>query len=91
MNKTLIKKIVLVVMMIAILAFFTGCTISSSNMDLGVSQLGGALRTIFNGVVNGVVTVVVGLFEGIWQFIVGLFNIIIGAVAWLVEFIVGLF
>ena len=91
MNKTLIKKIVLVVMMIAILAFFTGCTISSSNMDLGVAQLGGALRTIFNGIVNGVVTVVVGLFEGIWQFIVGLFNIIIGAGAWLVEFIVGLF
>ncbi len=91
MNKRLISKIVLIAMMLAVVTFFTACTFSSSNMDLGVSQLGSGIRMVFDGLVNGVVTVVVGVFEGLWQFIIGLFNIIIGAIAWVVEFIVGLF
>lgn len=91
MNRKLASKIILVVMMISILTFFTGCTFASSNMDTGVSQLGDGIRMVFNGLVDGVVTVVVGIFEGLWIFITGLFNIIIGAIAWVVELIVGLF
>ena len=91
MNKRLVSKIVLITMMLAVVTFFTACTFSSSNMGLGVSQLGAGIRMVFDGLVNGVVTVVVGIFEGLWQFIVGLFNIIIGAIAWVVELIVGLF
>lgn len=90
-NRKMIAKIALVIMMIAVLTFFTGCTFSSSNIDLGVSQLGSGIRMVFDGVVNGVVLAVRSLFEGIWEFIVGLFNIIIGAIAWVWEFIVGLF
>ena len=78
-------------MMIAVLTFFTGCTFSSSNIDVGVYQLGHAFRIVFDSVVNGVVMAVRGLFEGIWELIMGLFNILIGAVAWVWEFIVGLF
>lgn len=91
MNKKLVSKILLVIMMVGIVTFFTGCSVTSGNMNVGVSMLGDAVRMIFNGLVNGVVTLVVGVFEGIWQIIVGLFNIIIGAVAWVVELIVGLF
>ena len=91
MNKKSVSRILLLIMMVAVLTFFTGCSVSSGNMDIGVSQLGDAIRMIFNGLVNGVVMVIVGIFEGLWQFIVGLFNIIIGAVAWVVELIVGLF
>ncbi|MBQ9978697.1 MAG: hypothetical protein IJP20_02765 [Clostridia bacterium] len=91
MNKRLITKLSLVLMMIAVLTFFTACTFASSNIDLGVAQLGDGIRTVFDSLVNGVVAVVRGVFEGLWEFIVGLFNIIIGAIAWVWEFIVGLF
>lgn len=91
MNKRLITKLSLVLMMIAVLTFFTACTFSSSNIDVGVSQLGGGIRMVFDGLVGGVITLVRGIFEGLWEFIVGLFNIIIGAIAWVWEFIVGLF
>ncbi len=90
-NKKLVTKVALVIMMIAVLTFFTGCTFSSSNIDVGVYQLGHAFRIVFDGVVNGVVMVVRGLFEGIWELIMGIFNILIGGVAWVWEFIVGLF
>ena len=90
-NKKLDTKIALVIMMIAVLTFFTGCTFSSSNIDVGVYQLGNAFKIVFDGVVNGVVMVVRGLGEGIWELILGLFNILIGAIAWVWEFILGLF
>ena len=91
MNKKLVSRICLLIVMLSVLTFFTGCAFSSSNMQLGVSQLGGALRTVFDSLVMGVVDVIVGTFQGIWEFIVGIFNILIGAVAWVLEFIVGLF
>ena len=91
LNKRLISRICLLVLMISVLTFFTGCAFTSSNMNLGVSQLGSGVRMVFDSIVRGLVEVVVGFFEGIWQLIVGLFNIIIGAVAWVVEAIVGLF
>ncbi len=91
LNKRLISRICLLVLMISVLTFFTGCAFSSSNINLGVSQLGAGIRMVFDSIVNGLVMAVVGFFEGIWQLIVGLFNLIIGGVAWVVEAIVGLF
>ncbi len=91
LNKRLISRILLLVLMVSVVTFFTGCAFSSSNLDLGVSQLAGGIRMVFDSIVNGLVMAVVGFFEGIWQLIVGLFNLIIGAVAWVVEAIVGLF
>ena len=90
-NNSLVKRLVLVAMMIAILTFFTSCDFTSSNMDLGVSMLGGSVRMIFDSLVNGVLTLVRGVFEGLWTFISGIFHIIYGAVAWVWEFILGLF
>ena len=91
MNKRLASKIILIVMMIATLTFLTGCTFSSSSIDVGVDMLGHGIRMVFDSLVNGVVAVIVGTFQGIWEFINGIFTIIVGAIAWVVEFIVGLF
>lgn len=90
-NKKLVSRIFLLILMVSVLTFFTGCTFSSSNIQLGVGQLGIALKMVFDSLVTGLVNVVVGTCQGIWQFIVGLFNILIGALAWVVELIVGLF
>ena len=73
------------------LTFFTGCTFSSSNIDLGISQLGHGARMVFDSIVNGLVMAIVGFFEGIWELIVGFFTLIMGGIAWIVEAIVGLF
>lgn len=91
LNKKLVSRIFLLILMVSVLTFFTGCTFSSSNIDLGVSQLGDAVRMVFDSIVNGLVMAIVGFFQGIWEFFVGIFNVIIGAVAWVVEAIVGLF
>ena len=91
MNKKLISRIFLLVVMLSVLTFFTGCTFSSSNIQLGISQLGDSVRMVFDNLVAGLVNVVVGTFHGIWEFSVGLFNIIIGSIAWVVETIAGLF
>lgn len=90
-NNSLVKRLVLVAMMIAILTFFTSCDFTSSNMDLGVSMLGASIRMIFDGLVNGVMILVRGIFEGLWTFISGIFYIIFGAIAWVWELIIGLF
>lgn len=91
LNKKLVSRIFLLILMVSVLTFFTGCTFSSSNIDLGVSQLGDAVRMVFDSIVNGLVMAIVGFFQGIWELFVGIFNVIIGAVAWVVEAIVGLF
>ena len=90
-NRKLVYKIVLIIAMIAVLTFFTGCSFSSDNIALGIAQLGDGIRMAFDGLVNGVVTVVRGIFEGIWTLIEGFFNVIIGGVAWVVETITDLF
>ena len=91
MNKKLVSRILLLVVMISVLTLFTGCAFSSSNIHLGVSQLGGSVRMVFDSLVKGLVDVIVGTFQGIWEFFTGIFNILIGAVAWVVEAIAGLF
>lgn len=90
-NKRLISKIVLVILMIAMLTFFTGCAFSSSNMDLGISQLEHGIKMVFDGLVNGILFAIRSIFEGLWEFIVGIFMILIGAIAWVWELIIGLF
>lgn len=91
LNKRLVSRIALLIMMISVLTFFTGCTFSSSNIDLGISQLGHGARMVFDSIVNGLVMAIVGFFEGIWELIVGFFTLIMGGIAWIVEAIVGLF
>ena len=90
-NKRLVSRILLIIMMVGVLTFFTGCTFSSSNIGLGISQLGNGAKMLFDSIVDGLVMAVVGFFQGIWELIVGLFNLIIGGIAWVVEAIVGLF
>ena len=91
LNKKLLKKIVLIAMMITIVTVFTGCTFSSSMLDAGVGEIVTGFKGLFDAIVNGLVAVIVGIGEGIWQLIVGLFYLIVGALAWVWEFIVGLF
>lgn len=91
LNKRLVSRICLLVLMVGILTFFTGCTFSSSNIDLGISQLGHGARMVFDSIVDGLVMAVVGFFEGIWELIVGFFTLIGGAIAWVFEAIAGLF
>lgn len=91
LNKRTVSRILLLVLMLSVMTFFTACTFSSSNIDLGVSELGSGLKMVFNALVNGIVAVIVGFFEGLWTFIVGLFHIIMGAIAWVWEWIVSLF
>lgn len=91
MNKRLVSRICLLIVMLSVLTFFTGCAFSSSNIQLGVSQLATSIKMVFDSLVTGLVNVVVGTCQGIWQFVVGIFNILIGAIAWVVEFIAALF
>lgn len=91
MNKRLVSRICLLIVMLSVLTFFTGCTFSSSSIQVGIGQLGDSIKMVFDSLVMGIVNAIVGTFQGIWEFFVGLFNIIIGAVAWVVEFIVALF
>lgn len=90
-NKRLVSRICLLVLMLSVLTFFTGCSFSSSNIDLGVSQLGTGIRMVFDSIVDGLVMAIVGFFQGIWELLVGFFNLIIGGIAWVVEAIAGLF
>lgn len=91
LNKKLVSRIVLCVMMISLLVFFTGCSFSSSSIDLGINQILGAFKMAFDALVDGIVTGVVGLCTAIWEIIVGLCTIIVGVIAWVWELIVGLF
>ena len=91
LNKRTVSRVMLLILMLSAVTFFTACTFSSSNINLGVSELGTGLKMVFNALVNGIVAVIVGFFEGLWTFIVGLFHSIMGAIAWLWEFIVSLF
>ena len=91
LNKRLVSRIALLIMMLSVLTFFTGCTFSSSNIDLGISQLGAGIRMVFDSIVNGLVMAIVGFFEDIWELIVGFFTLIMGGIAWIVEAIAGLF
>ena len=91
LNKRLVSRIFLLILMVSVLTFFTGCTFSSSNIDLGIDQLGHGVRMVFDSIVDGLVMAIVGFFQGIWELLVGTFNLIIGAVAWVVEAIAGLF
>ena len=91
LNKRLVSRIVLVIMMISLLAFFTGCTFSSSNINLGVSELGSGLKMVFEAILDGIIALIVGVFNGLWEFIVGIFHIIVGSIAWVYEWIVSLF
>ena len=90
-NKKLLTKIALIVMMITVVTVFTGCTFSSSMLDEGIGTLQTGARGLFDAIVNGVVAVIVGIGEGLWQLIVGVFYLLVGAVAWVYEFIIGLF
>lgn len=91
LNKRLITKIAIMVLMIATVTLLTACTFSSSMIDEGVGEIVGGFRGLFDAIVNGLVAVVVGIGEGIWSLIVGLFYVLVGALAWVWEFIVGLF
>jgi len=91
LNKKLVSKLVLCIMMVSLLVFFTSCSFSSSSIDLGAGQVVDAFRHAFTSLIDGVVMAVVGFGEGIWQLIVGICTVAVGAVAWVWEFIVGLF
>ncbi len=91
LNKRLVSKILLIVMMMATLTFFTACEFSSSGIEAGGNQILGAFEMVFNSLVDGVVTLVMGIFGGIWEIIVGLCTVIVGLVALLWETIMGLF
>ena len=91
MNKKLLSKILLLIVMVSVLTFLTGCAFSSSSLNSGIDQIARALKMMFDGVVGGLVSLIVGIFEGFWNLLVGIFNVIIGAIAWVVEAIVGLF
>ena len=90
-NKKLLTKVALIVIMITAVTVLTGCTFSSSMIDSGANEIVGGFRGLFDAIVNGLVAVLTGIGEGIWDVIVGLFHIIVGALAWVWEFIIGLF
>ncbi len=91
MNKKLISKIAILVMMLSVLTLFTACQFSSSSIEVGGNQILGAFETVFNGLVNGVLILVKGIFGGIWEIIEGLCTLVVGLVALLWETIAGLF
>ena len=91
LNKKFVSRIVLCVMMISLLAFFTGCSFSSTSIDLGINQILGAFKLAFDSLVDGLVMAIVGLCTGIWEIIVGICTILVGVIAWVWELIVGLF
>lgn len=90
-NKKLLTKIALIVLMITTVTVLTGCTFSSSMLDTGVGEIVGAFKGLFDAIINGLVAVIVGIGESIWNLIVGIFYILVGALAWVWEFIIGLF
>ena len=90
-NKKLLTKIALIVLMITAVTVLTGCTFSSSMLDEGVGEITGGFKGLFDAIVGGLVAVIVGIGEGIWDVIVGIFYILVGALAWVWEFIIGLF
>lgn len=90
-NKRLLTKIAIIVVMIATVTLLTACTFSSSMLNEGVGELGSAVRTLFDAIVNGIVAVIIGIGEGLWKLIVGIFYLLVGALAWLWELIVSLF
>lgn len=91
LNKGLITKIAIMIVMIATVTLLTACTFSSSMLDAGIAEIVGGFRGLFDAIVNGLVSVVIGLGEGVWSLIVGIFYLLVGALAWVWELIIGLF
>ena len=91
LNKRTISKLVLIIFMISMVTFLTSCTFSSSMLGEGVNELANGFRGLFNAIINGLVAVIIGIGEGLWNLIVGIFYLLVGALAWVWEFIVGLF
>ena len=91
LNKKTISKLVLIIFMISMVTFLTSCTFSSSMLGEGVNELANGFRGLFNAIINGLVAVIIGIGEGLWNLIVGIFYLLVGAIAWLWELIVSLF
>ena len=91
LNKRTISKLVLIIFMISMVTFLTSCTFSSSMLGEGVNELANGFRGLFNAIINGLVAVIIGIGEGLWNLIVGIFYLLVGAIAWLWELIVSLF
>jgi hypothetical protein len=91
LNKKTISKLVLIIFMVTMVTFLTSCTFSSSMLDSGVNEIVGGFKGLFDAIINGLVAVLIGIGEGLWTLIVGIFYLLVGALAWVWEFIVGLF
>jgi hypothetical protein len=91
MNKKLISRIVLTILLLSVILMLSSCSVLDGELGLGLFQMLGSFIMIVLGIIVSIFSAIISVIMGIILFIVGLFTTIGGLIATVLSLFAGLF
>jgi len=91
MNKKVLPKVLLVIILLTAILMLSGCSMNSNNLSLGLYQLFGSFIMVVVGFLVSLLSAFVSLLLGIILFVMGIFTTIGGLIGTVLSFFAGLF
>jgi hypothetical protein len=91
MNKKLISRIVLAILLLSVLLMLSSCSALEGELGLGLFQILGSFIMIVLGLIVSIFSAISSIIMGIILFFVGLFTTISGLIATVLSLFAGLF
>ena len=91
MNKTIISKIILAVIILSLVFVLAGCSADGSNVGQAISEIFSTLVMVLFGFIASILSAIITLLAGIVLLSAGIFGVLGQLVDIIWQFIVGLF
>lgn len=91
MNRKIVSRIVLLVILLSLTLMLASCNFAGSDLSLGLYRLFGGLVLVIVGFISSIFSAIISAILGVVLFIMGIFTTLGGLVGSVLELVVGLF